>query len=119
IIQSSTFNNDKSIDGPTILALEVKDLKVLNNKIATKTTKKGMKAIIQIGRDSAEHDPTKVYGATVRGNKIVSNFNRVGIDSINGGIGAPTYIIKDNDLYQATLRLKGNDINSNNQLSEQ
>jgi hypothetical protein len=115
-IQSSTFDNDKSLNNPVILAMEVKDLKVLNNTFNDKTEEKETTPIIQIGRDAAEHDPTKVYGAEVKGNKIFSNINRVGIDSINGGIGAPDYVIQDNILYNASINLKSKDINLNNKI---
>ena len=115
-IQQSTFKNEKSSNGPAILALEAKNIKVLNNTFDIKTDKGEESPIIQIGRDASERDQTKILGAAIKGNKLSTNINRVGIDTINGGIGAPAYVIEENTLYNATLKLKTNDINNRNEI---
>jgi hypothetical protein len=115
-IQQSTFENDKNNTGPIILAMEAKNLNVLNNTFNVETTKKADYAIIQIGRDASEHDPSKVFGATVKGNIISDNITRIGINTINGGVGAPPYFIENNTFYNANLILKANDTNIKNQM---
>ncbi|MFJ7728141.1 right-handed parallel beta-helix repeat-containing protein [Neobacillus sp. NPDC097160] len=115
-IQHSTFDNVKNATGPIILAMEAKNLTVLNNRFNVLTTKNEDHAIIQIGRDASVHNPTKVLGATVKDNELSTNIKRVGIDTTNGGVGAPPYLIENNTLYNANLDLKENDINLKNQL---
>jgi parallel beta-helix repeat protein len=115
-IQKSTLNNDKSITGPVLVALEAKNIKVINNMFKIKSSKMEEKAIIQIGRDASEHDSTKVHGATIKGNKITSNIKRIGIDTINGGIGAPSYLIQDNFLENTSINLNRKDINLKNKI---
>ncbi|MEH7386541.1 right-handed parallel beta-helix repeat-containing protein [Bacillus sp. JJ1521] len=114
--QHSSFDNDESITSQIILAMEAKEISILNNTFNSIVNERGDYPIIQIGRDASAHNPTKVMGATVEGNKISSNITRMGIDTVNGGVGASSYLIKDNILYKATLNLKSNDINKNNQM---
>ncbi|MGE8203009.1 right-handed parallel beta-helix repeat-containing protein [Heyndrickxia sp. NPDC080065] len=118
-IQNSTFNFDKDETNPIIVALQAKNINVLNNTINDVTKVKVDHAIIQIGRDSWQNNPTNVFGATIKGNRITAKVKRVGIDTINGGKGAPPYDVEDNILTNATLKLKSTDINKNNQLLSQ
>jgi hypothetical protein len=115
-IQNSTFANNKNNNGTIVLAMEAKNLNLLNNTFKVVTTEKADQAIIQIGRDVSEHNPTKVFGATVKGNKISANTGRKGIDTLNGGVGAPPYRIENNTLYNANMNLKANDINLKNKM---
>lgn len=117
--QNSTFESDESIDYQIILALEAKNLSVLDS-----TFNYGFKGrdeghtVIQLGRDASEHNDTKVFGATLKGNTIVTKVPINGIDTINGGVGAPPYKIENNILYNAKLNLTANDINRKNKLKD-
>jgi hypothetical protein len=116
-IQNSTFDFTKENPGNVILAMQAKNISVVNNTINDPVTTKATHAIIQIGRDAWANHLTDVYAATVKGNEIHSNIQRIGISTTNGGTNAPAYDIEDNTLSKATLDLKANDINENNQLN--
>lgn len=96
--------------------MEAKKISVLNNSFNVKTTVKEDAPIIQIGKDASENSPTKVFGATVKGNEISTNVSRIGIDTVNGGVGVSLYIIENNSLSNVKLNLKANDLNVKNQL---
>ncbi|WP_160726045.1 right-handed parallel beta-helix repeat-containing protein [Bacillus sp. USDA818B3_A] len=115
-IKNSSFENDKGFNGPSVLAMEAKNVNVLDNTFNVKTVEKDESPIIQIGRDASEQGKTKVYGATIKGNKLISNIKRIGIDSINGGMGAPAYLVENNKLYNTSLNLVSKDINLNNKI---
>ncbi|MBS4179134.1 right-handed parallel beta-helix repeat-containing protein [Lederbergia citrea] len=115
-IQQSTFENDQDHIGQVVLALEAKNVKVLGNTFNIVTSKNTEYPIIQIGRDASENDPTKVFGASIKGNIISTNITRNGIDTSNGGIGAPSYEIENNILSNSYVNLKNNDINFNNKI---
>ncbi|MBS4197599.1 right-handed parallel beta-helix repeat-containing protein [Lederbergia citri] len=112
----STFENEK-IEGPIILALEAKKVNVLYNKFNVNLAE-DPNSIIQIGRDASEHDPTKVFNSTIKGNTFISKQSLIGIDTINGGIGSFPYLIEDNTLTNVKLNLKENDVNRNNRINK-
>lgn len=113
-ISSSTFDFDKSVSGNIILVNNATSFSFLNNTINDSVTTSADHPIIQIGRDAWKNSPTQVKGAVIKGNKITSKIKRVGIDTTNGGIGAPPYDIEDNTLINNTLALTSKDINKNN-----
>lgn len=59
-------------------------------------------------------EPYDIGSAVIRGNTITSNLAAVGISTVYAGIGAPPYIVEDNTLNKAALRLKDNDKASGN-----
>jgi len=112
----STFENEK-IEGPIILALEAKKVNVLYNKFNVNFAEEPS-PIIQIGRDASEHDPTKIFNSTIKGNIFNSKQSLIGIDTINGGVGSSPYFIEDNTLNNMKLNLKENDVNRNNRINK-
>jgi hypothetical protein len=71
--------------------------------------------MIKIGVIGGSTKPTKVLGATIKGNVITTNVASNGIDTKDGGTNAPKYNIESNILYNARLKLNPADINVNNQ----
>jgi hypothetical protein len=115
-IQNSVFDFDQAVPGNVILAMEAKNITILNNTINDNVTTNADHALIQIGRDAWQNDPNKVYGATIKGTVLKAHSQRVGIDTINGGVGAPVYDVEDNSLYNCSLLLTPKDINLNNKI---
>ncbi|WP_349772339.1 right-handed parallel beta-helix repeat-containing protein [Lederbergia citrisecunda] len=112
----ATFQNSNfESEGISILALEAKNINVLNNTFNVVESVE-IEPIIQIGRDASESNPTKIFDTTIKGNTFISKSPIIGIDTKNGGVGAPPYIIENNTLLNAKLNLKNNDINKNNKL---
>ncbi|MGV3464372.1 MAG: right-handed parallel beta-helix repeat-containing protein [Heyndrickxia sp.] len=117
IIKNSAFNFDKDITNNVILAMQTKNIEVINNIFNDVTKTSTNHSVIQIGRDAWANKPTNVLSATIIGNTITANVKRKGIDTLNGGIDAPPYVVKNNKLTNTTLNLKPTDINENNKIS--
>ncbi|WP_088070468.1 right-handed parallel beta-helix repeat-containing protein [Gottfriedia luciferensis] len=116
-ISNSTFNFDKAVPGNIILVNNATNFAFLNNTINDSVTITADHPIIQIGRDAWKNSPSQVKGATINGNKLTSKVKRVGIDTTNGGTGAPPYDVENNTLINNTLALTSKDINKNNTVS--
>jgi len=115
-IQNSLFDFDTVIPNNVILAMEAKNISILNNTINDNLSTNVDHALIQIGRDAWQNHPNRVYGATIKGNVLKVHSQRVGIDTINGGDGAPVFDIEGNTLYNCSLSLTSKDINLNNKI---
>jgi hypothetical protein len=115
-IQNSLFDFDKAVPGNVILAMEAKKITILNNTINDNLTTNADHALLQIGREAGKNDPNRVYGATIKGNVLKAHSQKVGIDTINGGVGAPVYDVEDNILYNYSLSITSKDINLNNKI---
>ncbi|WP_257131766.1 right-handed parallel beta-helix repeat-containing protein [Bacillus sp. AFS017336] len=113
-ILNSTFNFDQSIPGNVILVNNATSFSFINNTINDNVTTSPNHPLIQVGRDAWKDSPSQVKGATISGNKLTSKVKRVGIDTTNGGIGAPPYFVENNTLINNILALTSKDINKNN-----
>ncbi|MDQ0217477.1 acyltransferase [Peribacillus cavernae] len=63
------------------------------------------------------YNTADVHGGTISGNSIYTNIEARGIDSKDGGVGAPPYKIEDNSLVNAKLFLTTTDSNTNHKES--
>ncbi|WP_209122922.1 right-handed parallel beta-helix repeat-containing protein [Alkalihalobacillus sp. BA299] len=68
--------------------------------------------VLRVGSYWTKDEPYEVKDLTIRKNTIRSNLENKGISTIYSGKNAPPYIIEDNVLYNATLDLKENDLNT-------
>lgn len=85
-----------------------------NNSItADKLTSTSME-LIKLNDYWKRGDPFDILKASVVGNRVDSNIAAVGISTVNAGVGAPAYTIKNNSLHAAILSLKSNDKASGN-----
>jgi hypothetical protein len=112
-ITHSTFHLSQSAKNAVIYATGANNLNLLNNVFNAKQLTSTSVPIIKIG--SSKDKPAQVLGAAIKGNVIYTNLATAGIDTFDGGTGAPPYDIENNNLYNAKLRLTPKDINTNNQ----
>jgi len=118
IFQNSTFEI-KDFSNTTILAMEAKNVSVLRNTFNIESEVELKYAVIQIGRDASEKDPSKVAQTTISNNEIHSSKVGIGIDTTNGGIGNHPYTIEENILVNVNLNLRKIDTNRANKIVEE
>lgn len=114
-IQNSVFEVTGNIGyGAAIYVLGAEAFS-LKNSIVSAENNTEKKPLIKIG-PYGHPTPTKVFGATVKGNTFNATLESLALDTSNSGTDAPSYRIEENTIYNAKLRLKENDLNKNNKL---
>jgi len=114
-LKDSSFIYDKDMNAPAVYAPAAKNIQVLHNQFTAKNLTNAGSYIVKIGQYSWTNRPAKVFGASVKENNIETNLAVKGIDTKEAGIGAPSYIIQNNNLYNAKLSLMEKDTVNNNQ----
>lgn len=114
-ISNSTLEIEDRIGyGAAIYILGAKNFILLNNKILAKNNMEN-KPLIKIG-PSGQEKATRVFGATIKENKIYTKNSIYGVDTQNAGYNSPVYTIENNTITNAKLKLAKKDKNINNNL---
>lgn len=92
-----------------------KEIHLNNNTIDARNNTVTAFDLIRIGKLGGAAEPTQIRKAEIFRNTIYSNLRVNGISTIDAGKEAPSYVIENNVLHNATLLLKQNDSNNNNQ----
>lgn len=117
-ISNSSFNVLKDTGtGVSIINIEKANKVILVNNLidGTRNINKLFK-LIQIGMSGTASTTVNVKDGTIQGNILKSITEVEGISTVFGGVNANPYLVENNKLYNASLNLKSNDINRNNQL---
>jgi len=85
-----------------------------NNTVKANALIRPTLELVKINDYWQRNDPVDVMNVVIRNNVIESNIEARGISTFYAGIGAPSYTVTDNTLYNAKLFLKENDVQSGN-----
>lgn len=86
-----------------------------NNTVKANHLRRAELEIVKINDYWQRNDPVDVLQAVIRNNVIESNIAARGISTYYAGVGAPSYTVQNNTLYNAKLFLKDNDVQSGNE----
>ncbi|NOU65186.1 hypothetical protein GC096_14195 [Paenibacillus sp. LMG 31461] len=111
-ITDSTFNILGNMSAISVDSARMVDIK--NNILVMSGITKGTTEIIKLNDYWQRNDPNDILNASISNNTITSNIDSVGISTIYVGPGSRAFSITNNVLNKAKLRLKSNDITSNN-----
>jgi hypothetical protein len=108
-VRNSTFNIAKNMYAISISA--AKKVEITDNTIvASEVNHEYPAEIIQLSYNALKDKPNEILQVAIKGNSITTNVETVGIATYNAGVGAAPYLIENNILYMARLKLKANDI---------
>ncbi|MEC0228024.1 right-handed parallel beta-helix repeat-containing protein [Paenibacillus alba] len=111
-ITNSKFNLSGNTSAISVTA--AKKVHIENNQITASGITTASTEIIKLNDFWQKAQPNLILSATIKGNTITSNMEAVGISTMYVGTGAPAFQVWNNILNKAILKLKANDIHSNN-----
>ncbi|RDI45724.1 right-handed parallel beta-helix repeat-containing protein [Falsibacillus pallidus] len=112
-INNSTFKIKNNISYGVIFVKSAKKLNISGNTFYMKNLTNGSTPVLKIGPYGFSK-PSQIFEVSIIGNEIYTNIVAIGIDTSNAGTDAPPYLIQDNTLYNAKLKLTLKDMNINN-----
>lgn len=111
-VTDSTFNifgNKAAISVDSAKMVDIKNNVIVSTGITAKSTE-----IIKMNDYWQRMNPYDILSASIKNNTITTNIEAVGISTVYAGTGAVAFSIANNILNKAKLKLKANDIISNN-----
>lgn len=92
-----------------IYAHAARSLTLTDNDIRAEGLVSGNVAMIKINEYGAAGEPGDIQKAVIRGNRITTNLAAWAISTVDAGLDAPAYTIRDNVLTEARLELRPED----------
>ncbi|MEK3885912.1 right-handed parallel beta-helix repeat-containing protein [Bacillus sp. FSL K6-3431] len=98
--------------GAAIYVSGAENFELLDSMVSAKSSI-SKSPLIKIG-PYGKPKATDVFGVMIKGNELHTKSSVIGVDTFNAGTNAPAYLVQDNKLYNATLKLTSKDIKNNN-----
>lgn len=107
-ITNSRFHT--KANAPAISVDSARKVIIENNEIVADGITSNSTEIIKLNDFWQKEKPNDIGFARIKNNSITSNMEAIGISTINVGTGAPAFDISNNNLKNAILKLKANDV---------
>lgn len=105
-----TVTGPISYGSAAIYAQAARSLTLTDNDIRAEGLVSSHVAMIKINEYGAAGEPGDIQKAVIRGNRITTNLAAWAISTVDAGLDAPAYTIRDNVLTEARLELRPEDL---------